>query len=232
MDWRPSLELVGQPPPSDTAARFHHYFFGGQTLGAAPAEVSGRDLEESLDAAVAHYYEGLGWAAQIGAVNFEAALYQAMGNTLVRGGRLEAGVEASLVAEELAESIGSFLTRDLSQYHLVVAAMLGHDVGRTPYELLVGLLESCIRVGHPAVAAYVVKPAARLLAKAGRMEAAALAMMQPDVGFSDTLPDLGIENIPADAWESARRLAPTLDPLDVAERALRELQSLESPLDA
>jgi len=162
-------------------------------------------------------------------MNYEASLHQIMANILVRSGRFSDGLESARVAEELAESLAMAVTRDLCRYHHVIAALMGTPVDRDPYDLLIETLESTLQTGHRGVASYLVKVAARYLVNAGHPETAALGMLQPDIGFPDILPDYGISSIPDEAWESARRLAPTLDILDVTERALAELRTLAAP---
>lgn len=228
LNWHAAIEVFERPAPDDTIARLQHYFFGGTTFALAPTDVTGQEPGAAVDKALERFYEGLGWAAGIGATNYEASLHQIMGSILVRSGRLAEAVEAARLAEDLAGPLGMAVTRDLARYHHIIAAFLGEEVGREPHGLLVETLESTLRTGHRGVAAYLVKVAARYLVNAGHFETAALCMQQPDVGFPDLLPDLGISSIPDDTWESAR-LAPTIDTLDVAERALRELRTLDNP---
>jgi hypothetical protein len=133
------------------------------------------------------------------------------------------------VAAELAEQLGMTVTRDLTQYHHIVATLMGEETGVDAFALVVETLESTLQTGFRGTAAYLVKIAARYLVNAGHAETAALCMLQPDIGFPDILPDYGISSIPEGAWESARGQAPTLDILDVAERALKELRALGAP---
>ena len=229
-DWAGAVSVYELPPPRDTMALLNHYFFGGVTLAMAPAEVTGLTAAESIDRSIERFYEGLGWATSIGASNFEASLLQIAANVLVRAGRFEQGLDHALRAEELADALGMATTRDLSRYHQVVAALSGTDIGRDPFELLVRTLESVLQTGHQPTGAYLAKPAGRYLAQAGRFDTAALCMLQPDVGFPDLLPPLGIELLPDAAWEAARLEAPRMEILDVVELALIELRTLDDPV--
>ncbi len=229
LDWHGAIQIYDGPAPNDTVARLQHYFFGGTTFAVAPPEVTGLTPTEAVDKAVDRFYEGLGWAAAIGAVNYEASLHQIAANILVRNRRLAEGVEEARMAEELAESLDMAVTRDLSRYHHIIAALLGHEVDRDPFDLLVETLASTLVTGHRGVASYLVKVAPRYFASAGEFDMAALCMLQPDVGFPDILPDFGITSIPEDAWNSATEQALSVDTLDVASRALNELNIMHPP---
>ncbi len=229
VDWPTAVEIFDGPAPHEAIARLQHYFWGGVTFASAPTEVTGIELSDAVDKAVERFYQGLGWAAEIGATNYEASLHQVMGSTLVRSGRLADAIDAARVAEELADSLGMTVTRDLSRLHQIIAALLGEEVDRDPFALLVETLESTLQTGHRGVASPLVKVAARYLANSGHFETAALCMLQPDLGFHDILPDLGIGAIPEDVWESARDLTSTIRTLDIAERALADLRTLDKP---
>jgi predicted ATPase/class 3 adenylate cyclase len=223
-NWSLALSVYDQPAPHDTMARFNHFFFGGMGYAAAPESATGISPQDALERSIERFYEGLDWAAAVGATNFEAAFLQGIGNVLVRAGRLDEGVQSAQKAEELSDSLGMTTNRNLALYHQVVAALLGARIERDPYELLLRALESTIDAGHAPTAAYLAKPAARHLAQLGHHDTAALCMLQPDVGFPDILPELGTDLIPDQAWQWARSEAPNTSPLDVAKRALIELR--------
>lgn len=226
-DWEGALAYATGPPPKETAARLSYYFFGAMTSVVAPASVSGLEPEEAMDQAIAHFYEGLGWAAEIGATNYEVSLLQAMANLLVRNNRVEEGLRVAVAAEELAEALDMPVMRDLCRYHHIVAALTGHAVDRDPFDLLLATLESTLHTGHRGVAAYLNRVAARYLISAAEWDLAAVCLLQPEVGFPDILKPLPDDAIPESAWSSVGERAHEADPLDVAASVLAVLRSVD-----
>jgi predicted ATPase/DNA-binding SARP family transcriptional activator len=222
-DWDVAAEHYRKADCGDTNMRFSSCYYGSMCL---PFSAETLPDPDAATEAMVMLEGGLTWARLIGARDFEAMILQMTGGVMRGADRFEEAMQYTLEAQPLAEEVDVTQGAEHCGLTIAQAQLMGVEAPGSVDDRIATLLEDGVRGLEGPFLSYALPLTTRILIASGQPYLAALCRTVPEVGPFDTLPPLGLDEIPEDVGRLAEQDAERLSIYDISVRAATALRAL------